>query len=138
MTIYPSMSNDERKAGCLSFAIGEAFVIRHIEPASLPLSDSGCLPNRRGQLFQHLPQFGRQRRRDRHQSPRRELAEVRSEVGQGGGVAGQRGQGLFRVGAQVAVAETSLSAGDGELLQGLDHLGRYATAAARAAFEFGA
>ncbi|MCL4205245.1 MAG: hypothetical protein KJ000_22405 [Pirellulaceae bacterium] len=65
------------------------------------------------------------------------MAEVGDEVGQRGGVLVQRGQILFHGGIEVSrvgLAEAGLGAGEGEVLDGLLHLGGQALAAA--AFEF--
>ncbi len=94
--------------------------------------------NRLGQLLHDLPQFNRERRGDRRELAGGELAEAGGEVGKRGGVAVERGQRFECAGVEVGIAEACLGAGDGELLEGLQHLGRQSTAPAGAAFEFGA
>jgi len=51
-----------------------------------------------------------------------ELAEVGDEVGKRGGILVERSQGFFFGGAELATAEASARAGEGELLEGLLHL----------------
>ncbi len=92
------------------------------------------------QGLQELPKLGREAGGNGRQFTGGEAAEKGGKAGKRGGELVDLGQGFFLAGAEGAVAEACLCAGEGELLEGLQHLGGQAAATSTscAALEFGA
>src|SRR5207244_4081547 len=81
--------------------------------------------------------FRGQRGGDRRELTSGKLAEEGSEVGKGCGRFVETCQVFFHGWVELLATEAGLGAGDGERLEGFQHLGGQARAAAGAAFEFG-
>ena len=96
--------------------------------AALGLSDGLC------HGLQQLLELGRQVAWNWRQLTGGDVAEKGGEAGERDRELFELGKGFFLGGAEVAIAEAGLSAGEGERLQGLEHLGRHAAATSGAAF----
>lgn len=88
------------------------------------------------ELFEELAEFGGEIGGERRDVAGGELAEVAGELGERRRVVGERGEGFFLSGAEVGAVAAGLGAGDGELLEGSQHLSGHAATTAGAAFEF--